>query len=62
MVRSIYDGSGSACFPKGPSTHYLWFLVTIKAPKSLNKDYLEPQGFIAQRYHKVPTLRVHVPK
>ena len=39
--------------PKGPSTHYLWFLVTIKAPKSLNTDYLEPQGKPAGR--RAPT-------
>ena len=30
------------CSPKGPSSPYLWFLVPIKAPKSLNNEYMDP--------------------
>ena len=29
-------------YPKGPSNPYLWFLVPIKAPESLNNEYLDP--------------------
>ena len=28
--------------PKGPSSHYLWFWVPVKAPKFLNNEYLDP--------------------
>ena len=30
--------------PKGPSSPYFWVLVPIKAPKSLNNEYLDPYG------------------
>ena len=33
---------GGVTNPKGPSSPYFWFLVPIKAPKSLNNEYLDP--------------------
>ena len=42
-VRAFVGGQlDLAFYPKGPSSPYLWFWVPIKAPKSLNNEYLDP--------------------
>ena len=37
-----YSGKKIDSIPKGPSSPNLWFLVPIKAPESLNNEYLDP--------------------